>query len=130
MPETCIYTDGSCNNAGSKKGSYGFIVIKDGNIVKEHVRTDLDTTSNRMELMGIISAMEYAISERLLGIKMYTDSQYALNVINGNSSYIANKDLVEYAQILYIAANPELLKVKGHSDNEWNNYIDCILKIH
>ena len=75
-----IYTDGACSgNPGP--GGYGAILMY-GAHKKELSGGDPNTTNNRMELMGVIVALEAL--NRPCDITFYTDSQYVVKAFNEN----------------------------------------------
>ena len=77
-----IWTDGACSgNPGP--GGWGAI-LRFGDREKELSGGEPETTNNRMELMGAISALE-ALT-RPCAIDLHTDSQY---VKNGVTTWIA-----------------------------------------
>lgn len=78
IPEVNIYTDGGAEpNPG--KGGFGVIMT-----FKEHKKEFnqgyLLTTNNRMELMGVIFALEKL--KKISIVNVYTDSQYVVNGIS------------------------------------------------
>lgn len=80
-----IYTDGAARgNPGP--GGYGSVLhYVDGNgklHVKELSQGYERTTNNRMELMGVIAALE--VLKRPCEITLYSDSQYVINAFNQN----------------------------------------------
>ena len=76
-----IYTDGACSgNPGP--GGWGAL-LSFGETERESAGAEPRTTTNRMELMAAISALE-ALSRRC-AVDLYTDSQY---VRNGITSWI------------------------------------------
>ena len=73
-----IYTDGAArNNPG--KGGYGAILMW-GSIKKELSAGYLLTTNNRMELMGVIAALQILNKENLT-IDIFTDSKYLVDSV-------------------------------------------------
>lgn len=67
-----IYTDGACSgNPGP--GGWGALLVY-GNVEKELVGGEADTTNNRMEMMAAIMALEALRSP--CSIDLYTDSTY------------------------------------------------------
>lgn len=51
-----VYTDGACSpNPGP--GGWGAVFLKDGEVVDLRSGSEQDTTNNRMELMGVLSAV-------------------------------------------------------------------------
>ena len=134
MEEIAIYTDGACSgNPG--KGGWGAILIF-GETKKEISGGERETTNNRMELTAPIEALK--LVKRPCKIKLYSDSAYLVNAfVNGwiynwqkngwktaDKKDVKNRELWEeiykYTQIHKI----EWIKVKGHSDNEYNNLCD------
>ena len=72
-----IYTDGACSgNPGP--GGYGAILMY-GAHKKELSGGNPNTTNNRMELMGVITALKAL--NRPCQVDLYTDSQYVVNAI-------------------------------------------------
>ena len=66
-----IYTDGACSgNPGP--GGYGAILMY-GSHKKELSGGNANTTNNRMELMGVITALKAL--NRPCQVELYTDSQ-------------------------------------------------------
>lgn len=134
MDEVTIYTDGACSgNPG--KGGWGAILMC-GENKKEISGAELETTNNRMELTAPIEALK--LLKRPCKVKVYSDSAYLVNAflqgwiynwqINGwktaDKKDVKNRELwekiYEFTQIHKI----EWIKVKGHSDNEYNNRCD------
>lgn len=134
MKNISIYTDGACSgNPGP--GGWGAILIYKQN--KKEISGYVDqTTNNRMELMAVLKSL-IALKEPCK-VDLYTDSAYVCNAFsrgwiiawekNGwktsKKSDVENQDLwkeiLNYKQqhIIYFH------KVKGHSDNEYNNRCD------
>lgn len=93
------------------------------------------TTNNRMELMGVISALS-ALKEPC-EIELYTDSQYIAKAINENwlrawkaknwtrkGGELKNVDLWKRLDELLGTHKVSFRWVKGHADNEFNNRCD------
>jgi len=129
--ELHIYTDGAARgNPGP--GGYGVILMW-GDKAKELSAGYRRTTNNRMELMGVIAALE-ALKKDGLNIVLHTDSQYIVKAINEGwlRNWIAtnfkggkkNKDLwLRY----YKLSKDFIVKfkwVRGHADNVFNNRCD------
>jgi ribonuclease HI len=74
--KTIIYTDGS-SRGNPGPGGWGAI-IADGEIVKELGGVEKRTTNNRMELIAVVKALEYAIRRKLQSAEIRTDSSYVL----------------------------------------------------
>ncbi len=128
-----IYTDGS-SRGNPGPGGYGAILLY-GDKRKELSAGYRKTTNNRMELMGVIAAME-ALKKPGLHITLCTDSQYIVKAVNEGwlKKWLAtnfaggkkNKDLwLRFAE----SAKQHTIKfvwVKGHAENAFNNRCDVL----
>ena len=134
LPEVSIYTDGSCSgNPGP--GGWGAIILR-GKEEQELSGGEQDTTNNRMELQGVISAL-YAL-DTPCRVQLYTDSQYLANAVNKhwldkwqNNGWLTtsgepvlNRDLWEQLLTLFKKHEVTVSWVKGHADNPYNNRCD------
>ena len=128
-----IYTDGS-SRGNPGPGGYGAILMY-GEKRKELSAGYRKTTNNRMELMGVITALE-ALKKTGLSITIYTDSQYIVKALNEGwlNKWLAtnfakgkkNKDLWVRFYNLYKQHHIKLVWVKGHADNPFNNRCDVL----
>jgi len=128
-----IYTDGS-SRGNPGPGGYGAILMY-GDKRKELSAGYRRTTNNRMELMGVIAALE-ALKKKGLSITIYTDSQYIVKAINEGwlNKWLAtnfakgkkNKDLWVKFYNLYKEHQIKFVWVKGHADNAFNNRCDVL----
>ena len=133
MKKVTIYTDGACSgNPGP--GGWGAILQFNG-VEKELSGGEKETTNNRMELTGVISAL-LALKEPC-EIELYTDSQYISNAINKgwlagwkNKNWkrkggeLKNIDLWQRLDELLGIHKVKFIWVKGHAENEFNNRCD------
>ena len=129
-----IYTDGACSgNPGV--GGWGAVLFH-GNAKKEISGFEENTTNNRMELTAAIKALEKL--KVPCNVELYSDSAYLVNAFNegwitswqlngfknASKKPVANVELweklIEFNNIHKI----KWIKVKGHSDNEYNNRCD------
>jgi len=134
MEEVIIYTDGACSgNPGP--GGWGSILM-----YKEHKKeisgAQKETTNNIMELTAVIEGLK--LLKYPCEVDLYSDSAYVVNAfLQGwiynwvkNNWKTAGKDPVknqELWQELYDLTKTHQVtfhKVKGHSDNEYNNRCD------
>ena len=77
MKEVTIYTDGACSgNPGP--GGWGAI-LQYGAHTKEISGGDPHTTNNKMELLGVISALE--LLREPCSVELYSDSKYVIDGI-------------------------------------------------
>ena len=133
MKEVTIYTDGACSgNPGP--GGWGAI-LQYGSAVKEMSGGEPETTNNRMELTGVITALS-ALKEPCK-VTLYTDSQYVENAINlgwleswqkrgwrRKGGEVKNPDLWQALIPLLETHEVTFVWVKGHAENEYNNRCD------
>lgn len=137
-----IYTDGSCKKMGRNMtfGGWAFIAVRDGKEFYVAADGELDTTNQRMELLAIRNALEYAASVREQNEKVtiYSDSAYAINCylqewyvnwqangwVNAKKQQVANQDL--WIEIVPYFDNfwYDFKKVDGHSGVYWNEVCD------
>ena len=126
-----IFTDGaSRGNPG--RGGYGAILIY-GHHKKELSKGFRLTTNNRMEIMGVLAALQ-SLKKTDLPVVIYSDSQYVVNTIEKGwlKNWIKtdfkggkkNKDLWLSFADLTRNLSIKLIWVKGHADNAYNNRCD------
>ncbi len=136
MKHVTIYTDGACSgNPGP--GGYGAVLCCNGR-EKELSGGEAHTTNNRMELLGVITALE-ALKEPC-AVDLYSDSKYVVDAltkgwaegwrrrgwVKADKKPALNPDL--WARLLDLTARHELTChwVKGHAENEYNNRCDAL----
>ena len=133
MKKVTIYTDGACSgNPGP--GGWGAILIY-GEHYREISGGDADTTNNRMELLGVINALEKL--KEPCEVELYTDSQYISDAINKGwlvswrqkgwkrrEGELKNPDLWQRVWDLLQVHKVRVIWVKGHADNKYNNRCD------
>lgn len=131
MKTVRLYSDGSClNNPGV--GAWACILEYNGH-EREMSNYDLNTTNNRMELMGVISGLE-ALKEPCR-VEVYTDSSYVVNAFNKHwienwvKSGIAKRKNGDLWQRLLNASSNHLVEynwIKGHAGHPYNERCDKI----
>ena len=134
MKKVIIYTDGACSgNPGP--GGWGTILMYE-DVKKEISGGNLDTTNNVMEMTAVIEGLK--MLKYPCEVEIYSDSAYVVNAFNQhwidgwkkkgwkNSSKedVKNRELWEEMDRLIQNHNVTFIKVKGHSDNEYNNRCD------
>lgn len=134
MKKITIYTDGACSgNPGP--GGWGAILMY-GKNSRELSGYEPETTNNRMELTAAIQALD-ALKEPC-EVALYTDSAYLCRAFNERWIYnwmrngwqTASKKPVEnralWEALLRHTKTHMItwIKVKGHSDNQYNNRCD------
>jgi ribonuclease HI len=90
-----LYTNGSCDNYSIRKeGSYAYVILDyKKNVVKSFSKGVLKTTSSIMELTAIIEGCK-AIPDDKSEVVIYSNSQYALNVLSGKWQAHVNRSLI------------------------------------
>lgn len=134
MEEVVIYTDGACSgNPGP--GGWGSILMYKEN-KKEISGGCKDTTNNIMELTAVVEALK--LLKYKCRVKIYSDSAYVVNAfnqkwiygwmkkgwVNASKEPVKNKEIWQELYDLTKEHEVTFIKVKGHSDNEYNNRCD------
>lgn len=129
-----IYTDGACSgNPGP--GGWGAILMYKG--TKKEISGGMkNTTNNIMEITAVLEALKCLKVES--SVQVYSDSAYVVNAFKQGWIYnwikkgwktaggesVKNKELWQELYSLTQKHKVEFIKVKGHSDNEYNNRCD------
>ena len=134
MEKVTIYTDGACSgNPGP--GGWGTILFYKEN-KKEIWGNKKDTTNNVMELTAVIEGLK--ILKFPCEVDLYSDSAYVVNGfekgwiyswiknnwVNSSKEPVKNKELWQELYNLTKKHKVKFIKVKGHSDNKYNNRCD------
>jgi len=134
MKKVIIYTDGACSgNPGP--GGWGTILIYE-DIKKEISGGAKNTTNNVMEITAVIEGLK--LLKYPCEVEIYSDSAYVVNTFNQNwitnwrkngwknskKEDVKNRALWEELEGLIKVHKVTFIKVKGHSDNEFNNRCD------
>ena len=134
MEKVIIYTDGACSgNPGP--GGWGSILMYKLNR-KEISGGKKDTNNNIMELTALIEGLK--MLKYPCEVEIYSDSAYVVNGFNQGWIYnwvknnwktsgkepVKNKEIWQELYELTKIHKVKFIKVKGHSDNEFNNRCD------
>ena len=134
LKKVLLYTDGACSgNPG--KGGWGAILLYEGREM-ELSGFEAHTTNNRMELTAAIEGLKAL--KFPCEVELYSDSAYLVNTFksgwidnwklngwrNSGKEEVRNRDLWEELDALCAIHEVKWIKVKGHSDNEYNNRCD------
>ncbi|WP_054026464.1 ribonuclease HI [Bacillus sp. FJAT-28004] len=134
MKDVMIYTDGACSgNPGP--GGWGAVLFF-GVHKKEISGGEKHSTNNRMEIQAVIEGLK--LLKEPCQVKVYSDSAYVVNCFqkgwingwlrngwkNSKKEPVENQELWKALWELMQRHKVEYVKVKGHSDNEWNNRCD------
>ncbi|NLA04847.1 MAG: ribonuclease HI [Firmicutes bacterium] len=132
-----IYTDGACSgNPGP--GGWGAVIIDGGDesSIKELSGGEARTTNQRMELRAAVEALA-ALTEPSR-VRLHSDSAYLVNAFNQGwiarwlrsgwrtaaKKPVQNRDLWESLVDLAGRHKVEWIKVKGHSNDFYNDRCD------
>ena len=139
MEKVVIYTDGACSgNPGP--GGWGTILMYK-NVKKEISGYMENTTNNIMEITAVIEGLKLLKYE--CEVEIYSDSAYVVNAfnnhwiegwrkknwINSSKEPVKNKELWQELYDLTKQHDVKFIKVKGHSDNEYNNRCDELARL-
>ena len=134
MKTVTIYTDWACSgNPGP--GGWGAILMY-GPHTKELSGGEAQTTNNRMELTGVISAL--ALLKEPCRVELYSDSKYVIDGlgkgwakgwrargwVKSDKKPALNPDLWGRLLDLCEKHDVHLHWVKGHAENQYNNRCD------
>ena len=134
MKQVTIYTDGACSgNPGS--GGWGAILMY-GQHKKELSGGEASTTNNRMELTGVIAALE-ALKEPCI-VELWSDSKYVIDGlekgwakgwkargwVKSDKKPALNPDLWDRLLSLTDRHTMHYHWVKGHAENPYHNRCD------
>ena len=134
MEKVIIYTDGACSgNPGP--GGWGVILMYKDN-KKEISGGKKNTTNNEMELTAVIEGLK--MLKYPCEVEVYSDSAYVVNAFlqkwidnwlknnwkTSNKEPVKNQELWKELYELIKTHKVKFIKVKGHSDNEFNNRCD------
>lgn len=130
MKHVDIYTDGACSgNPGP--GGYGIVMVY-GTHVLELSRGFIYTTNNKMELLSVITALNYL--KEACDVTITSDSKYVVDGIEkgwaknwkkngwikGDKKPAKNPELWDELLKLLEKHHAKFVWVKGHADNPMN----------
>lgn len=139
MEKVIIYTDGACSGNPGPGGWGTILMYKD---TKKEINGYMeDTTNNVMEITAVIEGLK--MLKYKCQVEIYSDSAYVVNAfnnhwiegwikknwINSNKEPVKNKELWQELYTLTKQHEVKFIKVKGHSDNEYNNRCDELARL-
>jgi ribonuclease HI len=121
-----IYTDGSCHTQLCVGAWAAVLLVGEDKITLSG--KEVDTTHNRMEILGVINAIKYILQHHktIADVKIVSDSQYVIGLIGRQSKFeasdfatkagkdIRNVDLVKELLHLVSMINVQFVKIKAH----------------
>ena len=134
MKTVTVFTDGACSGNPGPGGWAA--ILQYGGAEKVLSGGAADTTNNRMELLGVISALE-ALKEPCR-VELYSDSKYVIDAlqkrwvwgwksrgwIKSDKKPALNRDLWELLLPLVEKHDMVYHWIKGHAETEENNRCD------
>ena len=134
MEKVIIYTDGACSGNPGPGGWGTILMYKDNK--KEISGGKKDTTNNIMELTAALEGLK--LLKFPCEVDLYSDSAYLVNGFSQGWIYnwqknnwqtadkkpVKNKEIWQEIYGLTKKHKVNFIKVKGHSDNEFNNRCD------
>lgn len=144
QPSIQIYTDGGNRNTGNFKGgkvkptdksAWAALLIY-GTHRKSITGGEYGKTNNYMEIMAVIQALK-ALKRTDIPIVIYADSAYVINTMQQkwylkwqakNWHNVKNAELwQELIKLITKFSQVTFVKVKGHANDQNNNYVDALL---
>jgi ribonuclease HI len=130
-----IFTDGSCYpNPGP--GGWAFVAQHSNGVIEEFFGSQADTTNNRMELLAIVKALEWAAGRPC---EIFSDSQLCVSTLTtwaqgwkkrgwrkADGGEPMNLDMVQPAYDLFLRSKAKISWVRGHAGNELNERADVL----
>lgn len=139
-----VYSDGSTRGNGKENavGAWAYVILGADGKICQNRQALAGTTNQRMELTAAAEALEHLFHNEIAApfdkVIVYTDSAYLHNCVtqkwyinwqnngwrNSKKEPVANRDLWERLVPFFEMPEVEFMKVRGHADNRWNNYVD------
>lgn len=134
MEKVIIYTDGACSGNPGPGGWAAVLMYKENK--KEISGAIKNTTNNIMELTAVVEALKTL--KFPCEVDLYSDSSYVINAFEkkwifgwmknnwktSSKEPVKNKEIWQELYDLTKVHKVNFIKVKGHSDNIWNNRCD------
>lgn len=135
-----IYTDGACSGNPGPGGWAAVLLFEDR--VKEISGYEIETTNNRMEMQAVIQGLAN-LKVQGWKVRVHTDSAYIANAFtqdwigrwqrNGwktsKKEAVLNQELwLEMLRLMEIN-KVEMVKVKGHAGDKWNERCDELARL-
>ena len=134
MEKVIIYTDGACSGNPGPGGWAAVLMYKENK--KEISGAIKNTINNIIELIAFVKALNTL--KFPCKVDLYSDSSYVINAFEkkwifgwiknnwktSSKEPVKNKEIWQELYDLTKVHKVNFIKVKGHSDNVWNNRCD------
>lgn len=137
----CLYTDGACSRNGQENpiGGWAYIIVNADKVLINGYGREEGTTNQQMELRALIEGLKAIKKLDFFSCEVFSDSAYCINGINNgwiekwrtNGWLTSKREPVKNEELwkeLYSLYSDDerfvFTKVKGHSDNAFNNLVD------
>lgn len=128
-----IYSDGSSSGKSNAPGGYGWVIVREREILLAGFGGESKTTNNLMELRGAYEGMEAAIRRNLRQpgeeVVLCSDSEYVLGFAKG--VMVARLNVEETARVRRSAVALEATTrwVRGHSLKQGMKWEDAEIDV-
>jgi ribonuclease HI len=124
-----VYSDGSSTGRANRPGGYGWVIVKDQEVLLWGYGGSPRTTNNVMELEGAIQGLR-ALMKMGAGdvVELVSDSQYTLGLATGKYSPSSNVDQAIQLRELFKSTGARGRWVRGHNGDNFNEYCDQLAK--
>lgn len=134
-----IYTDGAYRSS-SEIGAWAFAIYNDDKLTSSHSQALEEVTNQQAEMLAVIHSLKHLEDKETPAedVYLHSDSAYVVNCIEkewwkkwvendwktSKGKDVKNKELWEELLYYAILHKVTFVKVRGHSDNEQNNFVD------
>jgi ribonuclease HI len=141
-----LYTDGSCHTQKRIGAWVALLLMGEERLILKGL--EKDTTHNRMEVLAVLEAFEFLITEKIdfASVRVYSDSQYVVeicerkeklkqkNYLTKEGLSIQNADLIKSLVGIIESYPVTFVKVKAHqkkSDSvNYNREVDILVRTY
>ena len=126
-----IYCDGAYSSSRNQ-GGWAFVVVQNNEVIYKEYDGLLNTTNNRMEILGCLIALEWILKSEKLDFNIYSDSQYVICTLTKGWKKKKNLDMWKRMDLLLEQTkhkNINFIWVRGHDGNKFNEMAD-IFAVH
>jgi len=124
-----VYTDGAYSSSRDQ-GGWAFVVVDDKDRkLHQDFNGIKNTTNNRMEIQGVIEAIDYMKNQNINEFELFSDSMYVIGTMTLNWKKKKNIDLWLILDELVKGLIITFTHERGHIGNKWNEHCD-MLAVH